>query len=659
MLEAPYVNKGMARFICRIKKALIKNKLYPIDENIILSIYRYYNLRLEPGDKIRFFCKPRKIENFNNPGAFNYKAFMKRKGIICKAYVNDARYVIFMGKEKLPFPYNITEYLKKPVRDFFKKQLDKQDFALFSAIVLGERKNLERSVKEMINKSGLGHILAVSGLHIGLVAWLSFFLIRGILLRSYRLTLTLDVKKASAILTFIPVIGYCLISGLRIPTQRAMIMIFVFLLSIIMEKQDDILSSLCLAGIIILSIYPLSIFSASFQLSFIAVAGIIWLMPHIRSSVLRLIRPANKLIMNRILFYFLDLMAVTISALIILLPLILYYFHRIPLLSIPANMTTVPILGLWILPTSLISISLLPFSYKLASLFLHLSAEGMHWMLSIIKLWAKIPHSSIWLFQPNVLEIMIYYIGLTLIIKRRSRSSRLGIIAISFVIVLDIIFWTNKVKFNKNLRITFLDVGRGSCALIEFPFGKKMLIDGGGFPLGFNEARMVVAPFLWYSRILKIDYILLIHPRGRHMYDLNFITKTFGGKEFRKVNQNINGVIVRSSNNKNILLKIYYKGVTILFAKNIRKYKGKSGKTILVLLPYKVNVSEYDKIPENVPNICIILGAKEKKSNIFYLRFKEMGSKVYTTYKDGAIQIEVKERDKIKIKTWRSSCGKI
>jgi len=666
VLEPPYVNKKIARLRCRIRGVFTRNGHNPVNEDIILTIYRY-NLMLESGDRIRFLCKLKEIKNFCNPGAFDYRAFMKRKGIACKAYVKDGRYVVFMGKQDLPFPYNITEALRSPIRNFFKKELQPNSFGIFSAIILGERKNLDNSTKEMINRAGLGHILAVSGLHIGLVAWLSFIFIKWLMLRSYRLGLAFDVKKLSAICTIVPVIGYCLISGFRIPTQRAMIMILVFLFSVILEKQDDIPSSLCLAGLIILSIFPLSIFSASFQLSFVAVAGIIWLMPYIKGYILGFIIPTHdqlpKGIMSKFLFYFLDLISVSISALIVLLPLILYYFHRIPLLSIPANVSTIPILGLWVLPTGLFSISLLPVSYKLATLFLKISNFGMEQMLSIIRLWASMPCSSIWFFQPNILEIGLYYGLLFLITKRNHRIARLGILAICLIILLDTIFWVNRIKFNKDLRITFLDVGRGGCALIEFPMGKKMLIDGGGSSPNFNEARMVIAPFLWYSRILKIDYILLLHPEGRHMNRLSFIARIFGAKKLRELNANINGVTISGSNNKDIPLEIGYKGISIIFVKDLQGYKqAYKGKvhdpenSVLVFLPCGIGNIRYNENTRNKPKICIVLGSKGKKLDLLFSCLKRSGCKVYSTYKNGAIRMEIKERDEIKVKEMRGIC---
>jgi len=163
---------------------------------------------------------------------------------------------------------------------------------------------------------------------------------------------------------------------------------------------------------------------------------------------------------------------------------------------------------------------------------------------------------------------------------------------------------------------------------------------------------MVIAPFLWYSRVLKIDYILLIHPKGRHMNDLRFITKIFGAKELKELNTNINGVIISGSNNKDIPLKLYYKGISIIFVKDISRYKEKAKNAILVFLPYVKNNVKYNKIMKNKPKICIILGAKGKKLDLLYSQLKRLGCEIYSTHKDGAIQVKIKERGKIKIEMW-------
>jgi competence protein ComEC len=546
VLKPPYLIKNTERFICR-----------SLGENILVTIYGCKKgIYFRPGDKIKLSCKIKKIENLKNPASFNYKRYMKQMGISYKALVSGPKNVYCLGKASLPLPYSLEEKLKSPVRDFFRKNLNKTDFSLYSAIILGEKSRLDPKIEEMINNIGLGHILAVSGLHVGLVAWISFVLIRWLILRSYRLTLMFDSRKLAAATTVIPVLSYCLISGLRIPTQRAMIMVLVFLLSILLDRQEDVISSLCFAGIIVLLVHPESVLSASFQLSFISVAGIVWLTPHVKNYL--------KSIEIKKFPYLFELICVSVSAVVILFPLILYYFYRFPLFSIPVNIMIIPLLGLWILPAGLISTGMLIFSSSIASIFLKIGAIGIHLIFFIVRLWASIPFSSIWLFKPNLLEILVYYLLLFLFFEVKSKKLKIfGLLFICTMFLMDLGYWLYKNKLNKELRLVLLDAGRSYVSLIELPYGRNILI-ASGYLNPYLE-KMVIIPFLCYSRIKKIDYIVTSNP-GK----IKLIEKIFCAKGIKRVKQSINGVLIRADKKRIFTL---YNGIPI-FVERLGSNKG-------------------------------------------------------------------------------------
>ena len=179
--------------------------------------------------------------------------------------------------------------MQNPVRHLFTARLSDRDASLFRALILGERQGIEPETREIFNRTGLGHMLAVSGLHIGLIGWISFFLFTWVLSRSYRIALTLDIRKAAAVLTCFPIVGYTVLSGLQVSGQRAMIMALAFLGAMISDREREIWSTLALAGLLILLLDPNALLSISFQLSFAAVAGILWWMPPLS----RKIREAN------------------------------------------------------------------------------------------------------------------------------------------------------------------------------------------------------------------------------------------------------------------------------------------------------------------------------------------------------------------------------
>ncbi len=583
VLEPMTVIQEMARLKVRAHVLFSGEKAAQVNENLRVSVYNHPPY-IRPGDKIRFPARLRPFRNFNNPGRYDYESAMKLRGYSCAASVSDGRGIVPMGPGYLPYPRGVLERIQRPVRDFLKEKLAPQDCALFRALLLGERQGISPELRDPFNKTGVGHILAVSGLHVGLVAWVAFLLIRGALSRFYALALKVDIRKLAALLTCVPVVGYTCLAGFHVSSQRAMIMVIAFLWSLILGREKEVWSTLALAGLLILGLDPHALFSISFQLSFSAVIGILWLTPPILNSLplSKEIQGGKRSIVNSVAAYFVGLVAVSLSATVFLLPVISYYFHRISLVTIPANITVVPLLGFWVIPMGLLSALALPLSSQVAGYLLHSAAWGLHGMMEMIHFWASLPWSSFWVITPNLFEILLFYLLIFFIFFFKGRPwARLGVSVITVLILADIAYWTHRVHFNRDMKVTFLDVGQANSALVEFPGGKKMLIDGGGFPRDyFDVGKMVVAPFLWHSKILHIDYLVLSHPQADHMNGLRFIARYFDPDEFW-----YNGDQVKTASFRQLMAIIESKGIKKLLPPDLQKARAINGARVEVLHP--------------------------------------------------------------------------
>jgi competence protein ComEC len=629
-----------------------------------------------------------------------------------------------MGAGHLPFPRSLIEGIQRPVREFFRTQLSAPHYALFRALILGERQSIDQQLREPFHQTGLGHILAVSGLHIGLVAWVSFCLFKWLLSRSYKLSLKINIQKLTALLTCLPVIGYAFLAGCQVSSQRAMIMVLTFLCSVIVGREREIWSTVALAALLILAIDPHAIFSISFQLSFSAVIGILWL----TTPVLNRIRPhiealvSKRTILAGLLNYSIGLIVVCLCATVFLLPLTSFYFHRLSLVSVPANFTAMPILGLWVLPLGLLSAVTLPLSYEVASFFLKLATWGLGGMMDMIRFWAALPFSSFWVISPSLLEMLMFYLLLLFIFFHKKWPwAKIGIACLTILFFSDLSYWAYSVRFNEDLRVTFLDVGQANCALVEFPKGKKMLIDGGGFPGDqFDVGKMVVAPYLWHAKILHIDYLVLSHPQADHMNGLRFIAKTFNPKEFwyngmqvdkasfrelmsivesKRIQKllpadlangrEINGVKVEilhpeptilSSNrfdkstrlnNNSLVLKISYGGRSVLFPGDLERQgeavlvsrSGQDLRSDILLSPHhgSRNSSSEDFLQMVRPHICVISSGEE---NFFGFPHREtlkrlhaIDCRVIRIDQSGAVQLKIHPRE-FEIRTFIPSQAK-
>ena len=708
VLEPPkQLSPEMVRMEVSARDLVRGNKMFPINENILVTVYRNA-IPLRPGEKIRFPTRLRPFKNFRNPGHYDYEKAMTYKGFACAAAVSDGRRIVHMGPAILPFWRGWVERLQAPVRSFFEASLDHQDAALFRALILGERQGIDPSLRETFNRSGLGHLLAVSGLHIGLVAWAAFFLFKLGLSRSYRLLLTTDIRKWCAFFACFPVIGYTFLAGCQVSAQRAMIMVLAYLVSLILGKEKEAWSTLALAGLVILFLDPGAIFTPSFQLSFLAVIGILWLTPPILNKLgyEKHASPNKNPLPRSVLTYFMGLAAVSVSALYFLLPITAFYFHRIPLVSIPANLTTIPVLGLWVLPMGLLSVLTLPLSTHMAAFFLHGGALGLNMMMDTVRFWSNLSWASIWIFTPNLFEIGLFYtFTFFAFFAWRLRWAKFGLAAVLLFIMIDAAFWVNRVRFNRDLEVVFLDVGKGNAALVSFPGGKKMMIDGGGFSSGhFDVGKMVIAPFLWHRKIGAIDYLVLSHPQADHMNGLRFIAEAFHPKEFwyngdpvetqsykdlmttlenegilkkrplqlqEKIR--INGAEIevlypepegkttvmpsdgKRLNNRSMVLRVSYGGTSILFPgdleelgeKNLAAHAGARAKSDILLSPHhgsRTSSSEaFLKMVD--PRLCVISSGEDRFGRFPHpevlRRLDEMGCETIQISGSGAVTVRV------------------
>ncbi|MBW1999622.1 MAG: DNA internalization-related competence protein ComEC/Rec2, partial [Deltaproteobacteria bacterium] len=585
-----------ARYAIRIYKIKVgrgkKATERRTDAKCRFTIYRNAPT-LHPGDRIHSPARLGLFKNFNNPGGFDYASYMRWKGFECSASVSEGRMVVPMGVAQLGFPRGWIEGARKDAKEFLWENLPSENAGILAALILGERQRISSSFRDRLNRSGLGHMLAVSGLHIGLVALLAFSLFKTLLSFSYRVSLKIDIRKVSALGSMLTVIMYTALSGFQVSSQRAMIMALAYFASMIMGRERDLWSTLCIAALLILSLDPGAISSISFQLSFMAVAGILLLGPRL---VQRMPLPFHwtggekSSLLRRLYSYIIGIVAVTISAVFFLLPLSAYYFHQVSLVSVPANMTVLPILGLWVLPLGLLAVFLLPFSHFISRCLLGASSWGVEGMKVMAGFWADLPWSSFWTPIPSILEIGLFYgFVLFLFAPGRRRWKRPAIYLILLLALGDISYWFYMTWFHRSLQVTFLDVGQGNAAVIRFPGRKRMLVDGGGFTRDtFDVGRMVVAPYLLRSKIGRMDYLVLSHPHPDHLNGLRFIARHFAPSEFW-----YNGQRSKQESFKDLMSIIESENIEMRLPRDLAVSRSISGVRIDVLHPPPVGEGQF------------------------------------------------------------------
>ncbi len=476
-----------------------------------------------PGAKVRFSSKLSSFRNFANPGGFDYVRFMRFRGVLGSAYLRGT------GKLEVLDPGNSWLFgARESLRSLVlgASMGDAQDVLL--ALLLGEKEHMSQALRDRFARAGIAHLLAISGLHMGMVALFCFVLFRRVLSHSTPLLLSGRLFAVCAFLSLFPVLFYGAVTGWSPSTQRAVIMVSVFLIGYMVEKDYDSLNTLAVAAMVILLIRPPALFDVSFQLSFVAVFSILYGLKKLSFQTIPITWQEKAL--RRATIYAL----IPVLASLGTLPVVLYYFDQVSLVGPLANMLLVPVAGFLVLPLCLGAAFILPVAPLLSHGMMLGAGYLVKGVVHVAGLFANLPYAGIMPLKPNLGEVLLYYTALFCVVHFRTRVCRWLLVACLMAGLGDAAWWMHQRFGDQGLKVTALDVGQGGASLVEFPRGKIMLVDGGGLSAGstFDTGRMIIAPYLWRRKIHTVDYVVLTHPQQDHAGGLGFIAERFHVKAF-------------------------------------------------------------------------------------------------------------------------------
>lgn len=551
------------------------NNDLPVEGKVMLTV-RGYQAR-QYGDLIRFRSRLRKPHNFHNSGSFDYEKQLRVQGIMVQGMINEPSDMVLMRAD-LGNPFKMgLEGFRSRLRQVIVDNSATPEREIIQALLLGETKPIPPQIRENFNRTGTSHILAISGLNVALVASFTIFLTLVIMKSSPYLLLRFNALRVATCAALLPVIIYSLIAGLGISVIRATIMLLVCLLAILLRKDRDLFNTLALAALIILLVSPYALFDVSFQLSFVAVASLIFVSPILSKLFLSEQTEGEALtvrIPRKVFHVLLMFICVTLSATLGTLPIIASSFNGISTITLLANLIIVPLLGMVALTTGLAVIIALPLSSTLAGLLVQLTSLPAGLSVTVINYLASLPGSYVSISTPNMLEIICYYLLLIIVVimignkmgenylaggktVKQPLFLKLALLTLIIFFTGDALYLAGREHFRQHPEITAIDVGQGSATLIRLPAGRNVLIDGGGSAMGtFDMGKFVLAPYLWRLRISKLDVVILTHAHPDHLLGLLYILKNFPVREVWT-----NGQISATEDYENFLKIIKEKGV--------------------------------------------------------------------------------------------------
>ena len=540
LYRPPEPMQEKTRIYVRGERIHLEEGILPVAGNLLLTVKDRKN-DLRYGDRVRFISKLYLPRPATNPGGFDYRRFLALQEIWVTAYANDFSEIVRVEEgHGNPF-FHFVEKGREKIRNFLDENAPLESRGIIKALVLGERGDIAKEVNEKFIVSGVNHILSISGLHVALVAAFFFGATRFLLRLFPSLLLRLNLNKTSALVAIVPVIFYTFIAGLGVAAVRSMIMTLSFLFALLLDREKDLYDAIFLAASLILIINPAALFDVSFQLSFLAVLAILYLIPRfneyltsLKKAILKPWAPEGLIegqsFWRRKILVYLGVSLLTSAAAILGTgALVVFYFNRLSMVGFLSNLFLVPLMGFANTLLSLLTALLVFIFHPMAKFFTIINVYLLDLSMTLVDFFSRFPLASWRVSTPTIPEVLLIY-GMLILAANLKRWKR----AISGLVVLIMIFAVIQVyghyglHHRQELNVTFLDVGQGDAAVVRFPGGEVMVIDGGGSPDGsFDTGERIVAPYLWKERYKTIDYLVNTHPHPDHLQGLLFLLDNF------------------------------------------------------------------------------------------------------------------------------------
>ncbi|MGB0682822.1 MAG: ComEC/Rec2 family competence protein [Magnetovibrionaceae bacterium] len=398
---------------------------------------------LHPGDWLRLRGELRPPPPPSAPGAFDFQRQMFFQSIGAVGFV--------YGPARISTPYSdaptvatwengfglaeALQNLRTALTRRLLAGLEGDAGAVAAALITGERRAIPEEVTEALRDAGLAHLLAISGLHIGLVTGLFFGGIRLILAFAPAVALRFPTKKIAAAIALPAALCYCLIAGATVPSLRAFLMVGLMLLAVLVDRRAISLRAVAIAASLILIFWPESLLGASFQMSFAAVVVLVagyeqltdrgWMVSRRDSGV-----------WGQIGLYMAGIAITTLLAGLATAPFAAYHFNRIADYGLLANLAAVPLTGLWIMPAGLFSLLLMPFG--LEEWGLAVMGFGIDLVIAIAKGVAGLPGATRQIPALSDLAFGLILVGGLWAVLVRGRGRLLGLAGPVLALVLVI-----------------------------------------------------------------------------------------------------------------------------------------------------------------------------------------------------------------------------
>lgn len=497
VIDIPRAGVGSTRFIFKPES----NPVLKLPGRIRLA-WRNPPQSLKAGQRWRLSMKIKRAHGFQNPGGFDYERWLFVKGIHATGYVLEDSGNSLLDNNKLSinrFRQDINDWIIRHCADC-------RYPGLLLALSTGYRGELRESGRILLQDTGTAHLIAISGLHIGIIAGFAFFLAR----KSWDLMLfhsRFNRIEFCWLVCWLSALLYSLLSGFELPAQRAFLMLTVLCLLFMLRLPMNLLNSVMTTLIAVLLFSPLAVLSESFWLTLCALSIIL-----LGSFILRGESSRWK-----------QLFTIQLLFSLLFIPLTMLIFGQVHSASLLANLVAVPLVSLFIVPLNFMLLGLFWLPDSWLELAYHLVDKLIGLLIGYLQLLQQFGLQAIQVPALNLWQLLLIVVFMLLLVFARSLP---GMRAWLYFLPV-VFFWPRNPPTNELLWVTVLDVGTGNAVVLQTRYHSLIYDFGPGNRLGYSAGQRVVVPYLRHRGIDKVDRIVISHSDQDHAGGLYSVIDQF------------------------------------------------------------------------------------------------------------------------------------
>ncbi len=507
VVDPPQKKPKTFQLVMRVEEIDAEGRIEAAEGDLLLYVPRREGVdstmkELRAGEKILAYGKVQRPSGPRNPGDFDFRHYLFLNGISAVMYVKSPDDMLVVSWQ--PYGWSLRAFVSG-VRSNIMSVIDETvggvEGSFLKGLLLGDRSDIPTELKTSFVNAGVIHILAVSGSNVGMVAliFLSVFTL-------------LRVRKAFTILlTIVSLLFYMLLTGSASSVVRATIMAIVILLAPVLQRKADVFNTVAFSALLIFFFDAKQLFDPGFQLSYAAVASILYFYPKIASLSDYL---PEKVRASKLVDFTWKLFSVTFAAQIGTVPFTAAYFGKVSIVSLAANLFVIPAVGVGLaigLAISFFSV----FSTWVAGVYGAAGQALLELVLKLIDFSGNLSFAYVTIPGFGLLAFLIYYVTAALLFNFSKKEIRKKMI-LALLILGNIAIISSLLGNAQRVRVTVLDVGQGDAILVQFPSGKTLLVDAGPKTFSYDAGERIVVPFLKRT-VGKLDALVVTHPHSDHL----------------------------------------------------------------------------------------------------------------------------------------------